>query len=72
MAQSSNQLASTGYSAAHQYYFAERDYRARAAYSSWTAEHIEIIAQAVFENGKAKGGMIPVSASVLKTCLLFG
>ena len=55
-----NQPMAIGYSSAHQQYFAERDYRARAAYSSWTAEHIEIIAQGVFENGKAKGGAITV------------
>jgi hypothetical protein len=58
------QPAATGYSSAHQHYFTERDYRARTAYSSWTAENIEIIAQGVFENGKAKGGVITVRISV--------
>jgi hypothetical protein len=55
-----NQVANIGYSAAHQSYFAERDCRARYAYN-WTAESVEIVAQAVFENSKPKGGPIIVS-----------
>ncbi|KIM74198.1 hypothetical protein PILCRDRAFT_92718 [Piloderma croceum F 1598] len=45
-----NQPVAVGYSSAHEH---------------WTAEHIEIIAQGVFENGKAKGGAITV-LSVLR------